>query len=104
MELSPTLDTDGIIDQLSQTYPRELVLETLKSLEDFQNNDVIFSASWTLPFETNGDRLKIYVPQSRNEWFLDPETISGGTNVALYHTTRSLSQFADVYLSSAVLV
>ena len=97
--LTSTLDTDGIIDQLSQTYPREWVLETLKSLGNFQNNDVIFSSSWTLPFETNGDRLRIYVPQSRNEWFLDPETISGGTNVALYHTTRSLSQFADIYLS-----
>ena len=67
MAFTSTLDTDGIVEQLSQTYPRELVLETLKSLEDFQNNDVIFSASWTLLFETNGDRLKIYVPQSRNE-------------------------------------
>ena len=38
-------------------------------------------------------------PQSRDEWFLDPESISGGTNVALYYTTRSLSKFADVYLS-----
>lgn len=42
MAFTSTLDTDGIIDQLSQTYPRDLVLETLKSLGDFQNNDVIF--------------------------------------------------------------
>lgn len=100
VELCSTLDTQELIDQLSQTYPRELVLETLKLLGNFQNNGVIFSSSsWTSPSARNENRLRVYVPQSRDEWFLNPESISAGTNVALYHTTRSLSKFADIYLS-----
>ena len=100
VELSPTMDTQGLIDQLSHPYPRELVLQTLEMLGDFQSNDVIFyPSSWTRPPTRDENRLKVYVPQSRDEWFLDPESISGGTNVALYYTTRSLSKFADVYLS-----
>ena len=42
VELSLTMDTQGLIYQLSQTYPRELVLQTLEMLGDFQSNDVIF--------------------------------------------------------------
>ena len=100
VELSATLETQELITQLCQTYPRELVLDTVKLLGDFQSNSVIFyPVSWTSPPEPDGTRLKIYVPQSRDKWFLDPESISAGTQVALYHTTRSLSKFADIYLS-----
>ena len=100
IELSSTLDTSGLIDKLSQTYPRDLVLATLKLLGDFQSNGVIFyPSSFTNPPVRDENRLRIYVPQSKDEWFLDPESISGGTNIALYHTTQSLSQFADIYLS-----
>ena len=45
IELSSTLDTSGLIDKVSQTYPRDLVLATLKLLGDFQNNGVIFYLS-----------------------------------------------------------
>ena len=38
------------------------------------------------------------MPQSKDTWFVDPESISGGTNIALYHTIRSLSNFADIYM------
>ena len=100
VELSPTLETQSLIDQLSQIYPRELVLKTLKLLGDFQSSNVIFyPPSWTGLPNSEDDRLRIYVPQSRDGWFLDPESISAGTNVALYHTTLSLSKFADIYLS-----
>ena len=100
VELAPTLDTEKLINQLSQTYPRGLVLDTLELLGNFQSNGLIFhlSSSGTLP-TTDENRLRIYVPQSRDEWFRDPESVSGGTNVALYHTTQSLSKFADIYLS-----
>ena len=100
IELSSTLETEVLIAHLSQTYPRELVLETLEVLGDFQSSDVIFyPPSWTGLPNSEDDRLRIYVPQSRDGWFLDPESISAGTNVALYHTTLSLSKFADIYLS-----
>ena len=100
VELAPSLKTPGLIHQLSQTYPRELVIETLKLLGDFQNNGVIFyPPSWVPSLASKSDRLKIYIPQGRDEWFLDPESISAGTNVALYYTTQSLSKFADIYLS-----
>lgn len=100
VELSGTLETPGLIDQLCQTYPRELVFETVKLLGDLQSNGMIFyPISWTPPPELDSTRLKIYVPQSRDKWFLDPESISAGTQVALYHMTRSLSDFADIYLS-----
>jgi len=99
VDLSLTLDTPGLIDQLSQTYPRKIVLETLELLGDFQSNGVIFyPSSWTSPPARAGKRLRIYVPQSREEWFSDPESISAGTNVALYYTSQSLSKFADIYL------
>ena len=101
VELSPTLETEELIVHLSQTYPRELVIETLELLGDFQSNSVIFyPPSWISPSVQDENRLRIYVPQSRDEWFSDPESISGGTNIALYHTTRSLSKFADIYLSA----
>ncbi len=100
VELCTTLETQRLIDQLSQTYPRELVLATLNLLGNFQSNGMIFySASWKSPSARDENRLRIYVPQSKDEWFSDPESISGGTNVALYYTTRSLSKFADIYLS-----
>jgi len=96
-------ETQQIIDQLSQTYPQELVLETLKLLDNFQSNGIIFSPrSGLAPSNIGGNRLRIYVPQGRNEWFSDPESISAGTNVALYHTLQSLSKFADIYLSGKV--
>ena len=98
--LASTLETHELIAQLSQNYQQELVIETLKLLGEFQSNDMIFfSSSQTSPPDSERNRLKIYVPQSRNEWFLDPESISAGTNVALYHGVRSLSKFADIYLS-----
>lgn len=102
LELSSTLKIEELIDHLNQTYPSKLVLETLKKLlGNFQNNDVIFcSPSWTGFPTPDKTRLSIYVPQGKNEWFLDPESISAGTNVALYHTTQSLSKFADIYLSA----
>ena len=97
------LETQGLVDQLSQTYPRELVLETLKLLADFQSNGLIFYPSSGVSSPVlNQHRLKIYVPQSRDEWFLDPESISAGTNVALYYTIQSLSKFADIYLSGKI--
>ena len=100
VELSPTLETEELIAHLSQTYPRELVLETLKLLGDFQSTDMIFyPPSWPPSPDADRDRLSIYVPQGKNEWFSDPESISGGTNIALYHTAQSLSKFADIYLS-----
>ena len=63
VELSPTMDTQGLIDQLSRPYPRELVLQTLEMLGDFQSNDVIFyPSSWTRPPTRDENRLKVYVP------------------------------------------
>ncbi len=101
VELSPMLETEELIAYLSQTYSKELVLETLELLSDFQSTDVIFYPHpWIPPPDSKNDLLRIYVPQGRNEWFLDPESISAGTNVALYHTTQSLSKFADIYLSA----
>ena len=100
VELAPTTETEELIRLLSRNYPKELVLGTLKLLGDFQSNGVIFfSLAWTPPFEVDRNRLQIYVPQSKKAWFADPESISGGTNIALYHTARSLSQFTDIYLS-----
>ena len=98
--LAATLETHELITQLSQNYQQELVIETLKLLGEFQSNDVIFfPSSQTSSPDSEKNRLKIYVPQSRNEWFLDPESIGAGTNVALYHAVRSLSKFVDIYLS-----
>lgn len=100
VEFSSMLETEELIDHLNQTYPSELVLETLKLLGNFQSNDVIFySPSWAGFPAPDKTRLSIYVPQGKNEWFLDPESISAGTNVALYHTTQSLSKYANIYLS-----
>lgn len=99
VELVSQFETEALINHLSQTYPRKLVLETLKLLGDLQNNDLIFYSSLDAPRRVRDEnRLKIYVPQSRDEWFSDPELISGGTNVALYHTVESLSKYADIYL------
>ena len=100
VELCTTLETQELINQLSQTYPKDFVLETLKLLGNFQSNGLIFyPPSRTIPSVQDENRLRIYVPQSKDKWFLNPESISGGANVALYHTIRSLSQFADIYLS-----
>ncbi|MCY3626855.1 MAG: hypothetical protein OXG88_04345 [Gammaproteobacteria bacterium] len=92
VELAPTLETEALIVHLSQTYPRGLVIETLELLGDFQSKGAIFyPPSWTPPPDSKSDRLRIYVPQGKDEWFSDPEAISAGTNVALYHTTSSSS-------------
>ena len=100
VELSATLETPGLIDRLSTTYPKQSVIETLKALERLQDNDCIFySSSRKRTPKHIRDRLKIYVPQSKEAWFMDPESISAGTNVALYQTVQSLSKFADVYIS-----
>ena len=100
VELASTLETKALIAHLSQTYPRELVLETLKLLGDFQSHGVVFYPSSRIsPLVQDENRLRIYVPQSKDTWFVDPESISGGTNIALYHTAQSLSKFADIYLS-----
>ena len=100
VELSSTLETPGLIDRLSKTYPKQAVIETLKALGHFQDNGLIFYSSSRVgsPAQIK-DRLKIYVPQSKEAWFMDPESISAGTNVALYQTMQSLSKFADVYIS-----
>ena len=70
VELSPTLKTEALIAHLSQTYPRELVLETLELLGGFQDTGLIFyPPSWTPLPDSRSDRLKIYVPQGKEEWF-----------------------------------
>lgn len=100
VELSSTLETPGLIDRLSKTYPKQSVIETLKALGDLQDNGCIFySHSRKQTPKQIRDHLKIYVPQSREAWFMDPESISAGTNVALYQTMQSLSKFADIYIS-----
>ena len=99
VELSSTLGVQELIDQLSQNYSRESVAESLEWLANFQNEGTVFQiSSWTNTPDTKRSLLRIYVPQGMNEWFSDPESISAGTNIALYHTTQSLSKFADVYL------
>ena len=99
VELCATLETPGLIDRLSKTYPKQSVIETLKALGNLQDNKCIFySSSRKQTSDQIRDRLKIYVPQSKEAWFMDPETISAGTNVALYQTMQSLSKFADVYI------
>lgn len=99
VELSPTLETHELVDQLSQTYPKELVLEALKLLEVFQSNGLIFYPPSPVSLLVQDEnRLRIYVPQSKDTWFVEPESISGGTNIALYHTIRSLSNFAAIYM------
>ena len=100
VELSTMLETPELIDQLSKTYPKQSVIETLKALGHFQDNGLIFCSSPRMDSPAAiKDRLKIYVPQSKEEWFMDPESISAGTNIALYQTMQSLSKFADVYIS-----
>lgn len=100
VELSATLETPGLIDRLSATYPKQSVIETLKALGRLQDNGCIFYSSLRKRTPKHiRDRLKIYVPQSKEAWFMDPESISAGTNVALYQTVQSLSKFADVYIS-----
>ena len=100
VELAPLLETQELIDQLSETYARDSVLETLELLGDFQSNGLIFPhpSSGDLP-EADSERLKIYIPQGKGSWFLNPESVGAGTNVALYHMTRNLSKIADLYLS-----
>ena len=100
MELAPILETRELIDQLSETYARDSVLETLELLGDFQRNGLIFPhpSSTGLP-GADSERLKIYIPQGKGSWFSDPESVGAGTHVALYHMTRNLSKFADIYLS-----
>ena len=99
VELSSTLETETLIAHLNQSYPRALVLETLRLLADFQSNGLIFyPPSRISPLVQDENRLRIYVPQSKDAWFSDPESISGGTNIALYHTIGGLSKFADIYL------
>lgn len=100
VELAPTLETPRLIDRLSKIYPKPSVIETLEALGDLQNNDHIFSSDSQQHAPTEiRDRLKIYVPQSKEEWFKDPESLCAGTNIALYQTMQSLSKFADVYIS-----
>ena len=100
VELSATQETPELIDLLSETYPKQAVIETLESLGDLQDNGIIFSPPLREGLFTQiTDRLRIYVPQSKGEWFLDPESICAGTNVALYQTIQSLSKFADIYIS-----
>ena len=100
VELSATLETPGLIEQLSKTYPKQSVIETLEALGELQDNGCIFySHSADSSFAQIRDRFKIYVPQSKENWFRDPESLCAGTNVALYQTMQSLSKFADVYIS-----
>lgn len=100
VELFSQLEAEELIDHLSQSYPRDSVTDSLKWLADFQRDTIVSqNALLKSTLETEDNRLRIYVPQGRNEWFSDPESISAGTNVALYHTTQSLSKFADIYLS-----
>lgn len=100
VELSVTLKTPELIDHLSKIYPKPSVIETLEALGDLQNKDYIFYSDSEAPAPTEiGDRLKIYVPQSKQEWFRDPASSCAGTNIALYQTMQSLSKFADVYIS-----
>lgn len=100
VELAPTLETPRLIEKLSKTYPEQSVIETLEALADLQNNGHIFysDSQQQAPPEIR-DRLKIYVPQSKEEWFKDPESLCAGTNIALHQTMQSLSKFADVYIS-----
>ena len=100
VELSSTLEAEALIDHLSENYPRESVTESLEWLANFQRDKVVSqNRIWESPLGKKDNRLRIYVPQGKNEWFSDLESISAGTNVALYHTTQSLSKFADIYLS-----
>lgn len=100
VELSSTLETPGLVDRLSKTYPKQSVVETLEALGNLQDNGCIFySPSRKQTPKQMRYRLKIYVPQSKEAWFMDPESISAGTNVALYQTVQSFSKFADVYIS-----
>ena len=100
VELSSTLEAEALIDHLSENYPRESVTESLEWLANFQRDKVVSqNRVWESPLGKKDNRLRIYVPQGKNEWFSDLESISAGTNVALYHTTQSLSKFADIYLS-----
>lgn len=100
VELSSTLEVEELIDHLGQNYPRDSVSESLEWLANFQRDRVVSQQVLSDgPLGAAADRLRIYVPQGKNEWFSDPESISAGTNVALYHTTQSLSKFADIYLS-----
>lgn len=100
LELSATLETPRLIDRLSKTYPKQSVIETLEALGNLQDNGCIFYAPSrkTAPTQMS-DRFKIYVPQSKEAWFMDPESICAGTNVALYQTMHSLSKFADIYIT-----
>lgn len=100
VELSSTLETPELIDRLSKTYPKQSVVETLQALRDLQDNDYIFYSApeEQTPTEIR-DRLKIYVPQSKEAWFKNTESLCAGTNIALYQTIQSLSKFADVYIS-----
>ena len=68
VELSSTLETPGLIDRLSKTYPKQSVIETLKALGHFQDNGLIFSSSSRdgAPAQIK-DRLKIYVPPEQRE-------------------------------------
>ena len=77
VELSSTLEEQELIDQLSRNYPRESVIESLKWLANFQSSGIVFQdASRARTSETKGNRLRIYVPQGKNEWFLDPDSKS----------------------------
>ena len=101
LKLAETQTDDAIVETLSASYEEDDLSEAFERFAELEREGLLFNRGEdlerSLATESKWRKLLVAIPGINVDSFFDIETLSAGTNMALAHMIRHLTEYADLH-------
>ena len=101
LKLAETQTDDAIVETLSASYEEDNISEAFERFAELEREGLLFNRGEdlerSLATESKWRKLLVAIPGINVDSFFDIETLSAGTNMALAHMIRHLTEYADLH-------
>ena len=104
LKLAETQTGEAIIRALETSYKADEISEAFETFSELHKEGLLFNRGEdlrrSLATEGRWRKLLVVIPGINADSFFDIETLSAGTNMALAHMIRHLTEYADLHFAS----
>ena len=105
LKLAETQTDDTIVETLSASYEEDDLSEAFERFAELEREGLLFNRGEdlerSLATESKWRKLLVAIPGINVDSFFDIETLSAGTNMALAHMIRHLTEYADLHFTGS---
>ena len=105
LKLAETQTDDAIVETLSASYEEDDLSEAFERFAELEREGLLFNRGEdlerSLATESKWRKLLVAIPGINVDSFFDIETLSAGTNMALAHMIRHLTEYADLHFTGS---